>query len=68
MQDRIAVGRHGKTEIDSGFTTFLQPRFDTVGFLVVPKMEENVERIWNIHWHYISAWIPPGLQIVESPN
>ncbi|GFT91279.1 hypothetical protein TNCV_2168681 [Trichonephila clavipes] len=33
-----------KTEIPSGFTTSLQPIFDTISFLVVPKIEGNVER------------------------
>ncbi|GFX78832.1 hypothetical protein TNCV_1919651 [Trichonephila clavipes] len=36
--------RHGKTETHSGSTTFLQPRFGTVGLLGVSKYEEDVER------------------------
>ncbi|GFY34662.1 hypothetical protein TNCV_1373531 [Trichonephila clavipes] len=33
------TGRHEKSEIHSGFTTFLQPRFGTLGLLVVLKLK-----------------------------
>ncbi|GFV06726.1 hypothetical protein TNCV_1611391 [Trichonephila clavipes] len=36
------TGCHGKNEIRSGSTTSFQPRFDTVGLLVVPKTEGDV--------------------------
>ncbi|GFV71685.1 hypothetical protein TNCV_3534741 [Trichonephila clavipes] len=35
--------RHGKTEIHSGSITILQPRFGTVGLLVVLKIEKKGE-------------------------
>ncbi|GFX73744.1 hypothetical protein TNCV_4290601 [Trichonephila clavipes] len=38
------TGCHEKTEIHSYSTTSFQTRFDTVGLLIVPKMERNVER------------------------
>ncbi|GFY19582.1 hypothetical protein TNCV_4647541 [Trichonephila clavipes] len=38
------TGRYGKTEIHSGSTTFLQPRFGFIGLLVVPKSKGDVER------------------------
>ncbi|GFW92335.1 hypothetical protein TNCV_3588571 [Trichonephila clavipes] len=38
------TGRHGKTEIQSSSTTFLLSRFGTVGLLVVPKIEGDVEK------------------------
>ncbi|GFU28214.1 hypothetical protein TNCV_3762661 [Trichonephila clavipes] len=45
MQDHFAVhcGHLGKTEIYSGSTTFLQSRFGTIGLLVVPKIEGNID-------------------------
>ncbi|GFX72344.1 hypothetical protein TNCV_1252981 [Trichonephila clavipes] len=38
------TGSHGKTEIHSGATTFLQSRFGTVALWVVPKIEGGVVR------------------------
>jgi len=37
-------GRHDKPQIHSGSTPFLQPRFGTARFLVVPKIEGDVKR------------------------
>ncbi|GFX47897.1 hypothetical protein TNCV_4792771 [Trichonephila clavipes] len=38
----INTGRHGKTEIHSGSTTFLQPRFDTIKLLFL-KLKEMLK-------------------------
>ena len=44
------LGLHDKTEIYSGFTPSLQPRFGTVRFLIVPRMEGDVKRSTFFYW------------------
>ncbi|GFU91342.1 hypothetical protein TNCV_2541101 [Trichonephila clavipes] len=40
----LTVNSNRGPHIHSGSTTFLQPRFGTVGHLTVPKIERDVER------------------------